>query len=296
MKAIQLIVRVLITAAIVALALVVGWYLWDYYMNEPWTRDGRVRAEVVEIAPDVSGTVTGVHVADNQAVRAGEPLFTIDASRFRLAVDQAEALVQSRLAALQLARRESERSHSLSSSAVSVAQQERTESELRIAAASHQQAMADLEVARLNLERTTVRAPVDGFVTNLQLDAGDYAAAGQPVVALVDRNSFHVIGYFEETRLPRIQVGDRVQVQLMSGGPALAGRVDSIASGIVDREQTSTTGLLANVNPTFNWVRLAQRIPVRVTLDRIPEGVRLVNGLTATVRIEPAEPAQERAE
>lgn len=281
----QLLLRVLVTLGVVALALVAGWLLWDYYLNDPWTRDARVRAEVVEVAADVSGTVTAVHVADDQFVRVGEPLFTIDDQRFRLAAAQAEALLTARQASLEQARHDADRARRLGNNAITVAARERLEAEERVAAATVRQAQADLEVARLDLERTVVRAPVEGLVTNLQLNRGDFAAAGSPVVALVDSNSFHVVGYFEETRLPRIRVGARVDIRLMGGGPALSGRVQSISGGIVDREQQATGGLLANVNPTFNWVRLAQRIPVRIALDPVPQGVRLANGLTATVAI-----------
>ncbi len=281
----QLLLRVLVTLGVVALALVAGWLLWDYYLNDPWTRDARVRAEVVEVAADVSGTVTAVHVADDQFVRVGEPMFTIDDQRFRLAAAQAEALLTARQASLEQARHDADRARRLGNNAITVAARERLEAEERVAAATVRQAQADLEVARLDLERTVVRAPVEGLVTNLQLNRGDFAAAGSPVVALVDSNSFHVVGYFEETRLPRIRVGARVDIRLMGGGPALSGRVQSISGGIVDREQQATGGLLANVNPTFNWVRLAQRIPVRIALDPVPQGVRLANGLTATVAI-----------
>lgn len=284
MARIQLLLRVAVTAGVVALALVAGWLLWDYYMNDPWTRDARVRAEVVEVAADVSGTVTAVHVADNQPVRAGEPLFTIDDQRFRLAVAQAEALLAARQASLEQARHDADRARRLGSNAITVAARERLEAEERVAAATLRQAQADLEVARLDLARTVVRAPTAGLVTNLRLNPGDFAGAGSPVVALVDSASFHVVGYFEETRLPRIRVGAPVAIRLM-GGPALSGRVQSIAGGIVDREEQSGTGLLANVNPTFNWVRLAQRIPVRIALDPVPPEVRLANGLTASVAI-----------
>ncbi|MNV46022.1 p-hydroxybenzoic acid efflux pump subunit AaeA [compost metagenome] len=129
-----------------------------------------------------------------------------------------------------------------------------------------------------------MRAPTAGLVTNLDLRQGAYASAGHPVMALVDASSFYVEGYFEETKLARIRQGDRVRVTPM-GGPALEGTVESIAAGIADRDRSTSANLLPSVNPTFNWVRLAQRVPVRVKLDQTSSGTRLVAGQTVTVEI-----------
>jgi RND family efflux transporter MFP subunit len=277
--------RFVLTLTVVIVAGFAGWYVWGFYMNDPWTRDGRVRADVVGVAPDVSGLVSEVLVHDNQPVNRGDVLFRIDAARFQLALLQADAVVKSRLAAVQEAAREAARYHSLSNAEVSQEKQQQTQSAAEQAMAAYQQAVADRGVAQLNLDRTTVKATVNGTITNFDMRPGDYVTAGHAVTALVDSDSLHVDGYFEETKLPRIHIGDAAQVQLMGEGHWLTGHVESIAGGIVDRDRSSGANLLADVNPTFNWVRLAQRIPVRIVLDKAPADMRLIPGRTATVRI-----------
>lgn len=276
--------RVGITLAACGAAAYAGWTMWQRYEVDPWTRDGRVKAYVVQVAPDVTGLVTKVHVRDNQLVKAGEPLFEIDPARFELALRQAQAAEASAQAALAQAQREARRNGQLDEL---VAQEVREQGVARVdqARAALAQAVANRDLAKLNLARTHVAATVDGYVTNLDLRAGGYASASRPVMALVDRNSFYVEGYFEETKLPRIHLGDAVQVSLMGAGQPIRGHVESFAEGIADRDRSTSPNLLPNVNPTFNWVRLAQRIPVRVTIDAIPAGVRLVAGQTATVQV-----------
>jgi multidrug resistance efflux pump len=278
-----------VTAIAVAIALLVGWRLWYYYLDAPWTRDGRVRADVVGVTPDVSGLVSEVLVHDNQTVRAGEVLFRIDRARFALALQQADAALSNRMAALQEAMREAARYAALTNLAVSLEKQQQTQTAQQQAAAAFQQAQADRDLAQLNLDRTEVKASVNGIITNFDLRPGDYVTAGKPVTALVDTDSVHVDGYFEETKLPRIRVGDRATVRLMGESREIAGRVQSIAGGIVDRERADGGDLLANVNPTFSWVRLAQRIPVRIALENVPPDIRLVPGRTATVIIQAGE-------
>ena len=275
--------RALVTLGVVAAAAWAGLRLWDHYELEPWTRDGRVRANVVQIAPDVSGLVTAVPVQDNQPVPAGTLLFEVDRARYTLALRQAQASVTAAKVALSQAQRENARNADLGDL---ISQELREQTATRVAAAqvNVDQAMVALDAARLNLERAQVRAPTAGRVTNLDMRAGSYAQAGRPALALVDANSFYVEGYFEETKLPRIHVGDRVRVTPM-GGARLDGTVESIASGIADRDRTTGTNLLPSVNPTFNWVRLAQRIPVRVKLDPLADGTRLVAGETVTVQV-----------
>ena len=285
--------RVAVTLIAVALATVVGWQLWDYYMLAPWTRDGRVRADVVGIAADVSGPVATVQVRDNQVVQRGDLLFEIDRARFELAVRQADAAALARWSALQQAQRDAQRLTRLDQSAVSVQAQERAVAEAQQAAAAYQQAFADRDLARLNLERSRVLAPVGGTVTNLELRPGDYVTAGQPVFALLDTGTLRVEGYFEETKLPRIAPGAPAMVRLMGENRTIRGHVDSIAGGIEDRERGAGPNLLANVNPTFSWVRLAQRVPVRIAIDELPPGIRLLPGRTATVSIG-ERPAGER--
>ena len=285
----QTLARFAATAAAALCAAVVGWRLWDYYMESPWTRDGRVRADVVAVAADVSGLVSEVAVRDNQPVEKGQLLFRIDSERPKLALRQAEAILAERKAARDQAGREAARYQALAGAAAAPEQkQEQAQAAYDEADAAYRQALADRDLAQLNLARVAVFASVNGVVANLSLRPGEYVAAGQGVLALVDADSLRVEGYFEETKLARIHVGDPVVVRLMGDGRALAGRVESIAAGVADRERSEARGGLADVNPTFNWVRLAQRIPVRVALDPPPPGVALVAGRTATVTVRPA--------
>lgn len=278
--------RVGITLIAAAGAVFAGWQLWRHYEVEPWTRDGRVKAYVVQVAPDVTGQVTRVYVHDNQQVNAGDLLFEIDRARFELALRQAEAAEQAAQAALNQAQREARRNVQLDEL---VAQETREQGQSRVetARAALAQAVVNRDTAKLNLERTQVKSVVNGFVTNLDLRPGGYVSASHPVMALVDRTSFYVEGYFEETKLPSIHLGDPVAVTLMGAPQKLSGHVESFAEGISDRDRTTGTNLLPNINPTFNWVRLAQRIPVRVALDPVPANVRLVAGQTATVQVLP---------
>ncbi len=277
--------RVAITLVVVAIASVVGWQLWVYYMDEPWTRDGVVRADVVGVAPDVSGLVSEVLVRDNQPVHKGDVLFRIDKERFTIALQQAEAALRVQRARLQQAARDQERYQSLSNVEVSRQKQEQAVAAAEEAGAAYQQAMADRSLAQLNLDRADVTAPVNGTITNFEMRPGDYVTAGRPVAALVDSGTLYVAGYFEETKLPRIHPGDPASVRLMGERTVLRGHVQSIAGGIQDRERQTGSGLLASVNPTFSWVRLAQRIPVRVQIDDVPPEVRLLPGRTASVWI-----------
>ncbi len=283
----SLLARLGVTLAAVAIAGGVALQLWTYYMDEPWTRDGRVRADVVGVAPDVSGLVSEVSVHDNQKVAKGQLLFRIDRARFDLAVRQAEAVVASRKAALMEAARENNRYGQLNAISVSQEKQQQAQAMQDQAGAAYQQAVADRDLAQLNLQRADVTAPVDGTITNFDLQPGNYVSAGHAVTALVDAQSLRVEGYFEETKLGAIQVGAPVLIQLMGDRRELHGHVQSISAAIVDRERGEGSDLLANVNPTFSWVRLAQRVPVRVTLDAVPAGLRLVPGRTATVAVEP---------
>ncbi len=276
--------QVLVTLLAVAAAAWAGLRLWDHYELAPWTRDGRVRANIVQIAPDVSGLVTAVPVRDNQAVAAGALLFEVDRARYALAVRQAEAALAAQRAMSAQARRENARNAGLDD-LVSKESREQALSRVEQMRAAVAQAEAALAAARLNLARAEVRAPADGLVTNLDLREGSYAAAGRPVLALVDAKSFYVEGYFEETKLPRIHLGDRVRVTPMGGGAVLEGAVDSVAAGIADHDRSTGANLLPSVNPTFNWVRLAQRIPVRIRLDPLPPGAHLVAGQTVTVQV-----------
>lgn len=278
---------VLFTLLVVCLALILGRLLWVHYMNDPWTRDGRVRAEVITIAPDVAGLVTEIAVRDNQWVNKGDLLLQIDPEHYEIAVHQAEATVAARKATLAMRQQNARRRADIDSLVVSRENREDASSAALAAEADLRQAQAQLESARLNLKRTRVLAPVDGYVTNLSVFRGDYAAAGAPKLAVIDAHSFWVYGYFEETKLPHVQVGAAAEMRLMSG-QTLRGHVESIARGIYDRDNPQSRELTADVNPTFNWVRLAQRVPVRIALDPLPEGLLLAAGTTCTVVLEDA--------
>ncbi|CAJ4661317.1 antibiotic resistance protein [Burkholderia pseudomallei] len=274
------------TAVILIVAILIGRTLWVHYMDEPWTRDGRVRAEIVNVAPDVSGAVVELPVRDNQFVKQGDLVMQIDPSHFRIAVEQAQAAVAARRAELQIRRADAARRADLDALVVSKESRENSAQTASSAEAQYQQALAALDAAKLNLERTRVVAPVDGYVTNLQVFKGDYASAGQAKLAIVDSHSFWVYGYFEETKLPRVKIGAKAEMRLMSGG-VLKGHVESISRGIYDRDNPQSRDLVADVNPTFNWVRLAQRVPVRIHIDEVPKDLVLSAGTTCTVIVEP---------
>ena len=275
------------TILIVIAALLVALWMWNHYERSPWTRDGRVRADVVRVTPDIGGLVTSVAVHDNQQVRAGDLLFVIDRPRYELALEQADAQVASARATLGQARREATRDLALGD-LVAAEAHEQNVARVATAQATLAQAMSQRDAAALNLRRTRVAASVNGVVTNLDLHVGDYVAAGKQAMALVDRDSLRVEGYFEETKLPLVCVGAPVKVRLMGEAADLNGRVESIAYGINDTTRSDSGNLLPTVQPTFSWVRLAQRIPVRVKLDKVPAGMRLIAGRTATVTVEPA--------
>jgi multidrug resistance efflux pump len=276
----------LITLATVAVAGVLGWTMWDAYMGAPWTRDGTVRVYVVTMAPEVAGRIVQLPVRDNQFVHKGDLLMVIDPTDYKIAVSLNEAVVQQAQANAENAARESTRRQALTTLAVTVEERQTYASNAVAVQAQYQQAVAKLEQARVNLQRTEIRSPVNGWVTNLLAQLGDYATVGTNVISLVDADSFWVDGYFEETNLEPIRVGDPAQVKLMGYRQIVRGYVDSIARGInVANAQPNGQGL-ANVNPIFTWVRLAQRIPVRVHIDEVPEGVVLAAGMTATVQID----------
>jgi len=281
-------IRLLVTLIMVVLAVFASRWLWNTYERAPSTRDGRVRADIVTVAPDVAGWVVDVLVIDNQIVRRGDPLFQIDRSRYEIAVQQAVAAVARERADLAEARREADRNDELGD-LVSLEERQQSRTRVQTAEATLRQGIADLAAARLNLDRTLILAPVNGVVTNLELRPGDYLAIGREALALVDSDSLRVEGYFEETKIQRIRVGDRASVRLMGESRVLHGRVNSIAPAIVDRERTPSSDLVANIDPNFNWVRLAQRVPVRIELDPVPDDVRLISGRTATVVVRSAE-------
>lgn len=351
-KPLQSAIRFLLTTLVAVIAVTLGVMLWKHYLYSPWTRDGRVRAEIVKVAPDVSGLVERVCVKDNQSVKKGDLLMVIDQRRYRIAVAQAEAQVESakartisaeaqinsveaqgksteaQIAAAEAeyenAKSMSERRKSVADNVVSPEEKEHiastlaqsgarladararladarsrladTRSRLTDARASLASAQAALDLAKLNLERTEVRSAVNGSVSNLNVYEGDYANAGAPKMAVVDRDSFWIYGYFEETKIPALKVGDEAEIELMSGGPALRGHIESIAPGITDRDNPAGGELLSNVNPTFSWVRLAQRVPVRIHIDEAPADTRIAAGMTCSIVVKPHGKTAGRAE
>jgi multidrug resistance efflux pump len=276
--------RVAVTLAVTAVAVGGGLQLWNHYQRDPWTRDGRVRADVVQVAPDVAGLVADVRVVNDQAVRRGDVLFVVDHDRYALALRQAEANVAAQRASLEEARKEADRNLTLGDLVAREAL-EQSQARAAAAAAALDQAVAARDVAALNLARTVIRAPVDGFLSDLTLRTGDYVSSGRPVLGLIDRGSYRVEGYFEETKLPLLRIGQPVRIAVMGEAKPLQGHIQSIASGIEDRDRQPGSNLLPNVNPTFSWVRLAQRVPVRIALDKPPPDLRLIAGRTVTVSV-----------
>jgi multidrug resistance efflux pump len=284
MYVVRLFFHFVLTLLMFAIACVLGVALWQTYMLAPWTRDGRVLADVVDVAPEVSGTVVDVPVHDNQSVHKGDVLFVIDPSRFRLAIAQAQAQVDTAKQQEMLRESDVRRRRGLTG-IVSAEEQENMTSSAAIASAALAGAQASLDIAKLNLERSVLRAPVTGYVTHLRLRPGDYASAGQPRVAVIDAASFWIEGYFEETKLDHIHVGDPARMMLMGYDAPLFGHVESIGRGVsVPNDLVNNLGL-PTVNPTFTWVRLAARIPVRIAIDQVPPNVVLSAGMTASVDV-----------
>lgn len=275
------------TLVVFAIAVVAALAIWHRYETRPWTRDGRVRADVVRVASDMGGLVTQVLVHDNQRVSAGQLLLVLDQPRFAAALEKADAAASSARATLALARRESTRDDARGNLVASETR-ERNAAKVDTELAALAQARAEQRVARLNVQRTEVRATTDGIVTNLDLHAGDYLQPGAQALALIDTRSLRIEGYFEETKLACITEGDAAVARLMGDDHDVRGHVDTIAAGIADDQRSSTHNLLPAVAPTYTWVRLAQRIPVRIRIDDARPDTRLIVGRTASVTITPS--------
>lgn len=284
--------RLLITAIILGCAVVAAALVWQFYVTAPWTRDGRVRVQVASIAPQVSGQITELRVADNQAVKKGDILYVIDPFDFEVSVTSAQAELDNREADLGVKRTQAARREALTTLSTSVEEKQQYAGTAKIAEAAVASAKAQLAQASTNLQRTQVRAPVNGRVTNLLLRPGDYAATGTVNIAVIDTDSFWIDGYFEETKMAHIHVGDAVSAELLGYDPLIRGRVESITLGISTANAAASTQGLPNVDPVYTWVRLAQRVPVRIRIEHLPEGVTLVAGMTATVSV--GEPGRHR--
>jgi multidrug resistance efflux pump len=279
--------RYLITGVTVFVAVVLAYLLWWHYLRSPWTRDGRIRAEVVNVAAQISGKVVDLRVVDNQVVKKGDVLFIIEPVDYQLALAQAEATVKSRKLDLEIAQQDSERREKLGIQAVSAEERNTSRSNAQVAESAYESALATRDQAKVNLDRTTIVSPVNGYVTNLTLRVGDYAMPGQTKMTIVDSDSYWVVGYFEETKLPAIKVGDYAHVRLMGWGPEIAGHVESISRAIADTNNNNSGDGLANVDPIFTWVRLAQRLPIRIKIDHVPDNVTIAAGQTCTIVLTP---------
>src|SRR4030081_826154 len=280
----QTVVRVLLTLVLLVVAVFLSYDLARYYLYSPWTRDARVRANVVTVAPDVSGYVDDIRVRNNQFVRKGAVLLIIDQERYRLALADAEATLAARQAQhLMLLDQYQRRSKLSPGYTITVENLDNARRQSETATANYQQAIASRDTAALNLKRTEVRASVNGFITNLNLAQGTFASQGKAVMALIDSDSYRVEAYFEETKIPHVKPGASAEIYLMDGSPPLQGTVLGVARGITDQDNKDGPELLSSINPTFTWVRLAQRIPVTIDLTRVPPGVLISAGMTCTV-------------
>ena len=283
------VLKTLISGLIVLVAIGIVLYKYWYYLTNPWTRDGQVHAQVIQINPRVSGPIVNLPIKDNQLVKAGELLFEIDPRTFQAAVDQAKADLQQAQVEADDAKDEADRARNIRKrdrGAMSQQQLERKANDQRAAEAAVLGANAKLQQAQLNLEFTQVKAPVDGYVTNLNLRLGSQAVANQPALALIDINSYWIHGYFREDRIEDVKAGDRAIVTLMSyPDRPLEGQVDSLGWGIAQDDGSTGYNLLPNVNATFEWIRLAQRVPVRVHLVEPPKDIPLRVGTTASVMV-----------
>jgi RND family efflux transporter MFP subunit len=277
------------TLLILALALVAALIIWDFYVASPWTRDGSVRVQVAMVAPQVSGQITEIHVVDNQFVHRGDVLYVIDPFDFQVALDTKKAQRRQRAADVQVKRVQSERRAHLTDLATTPEEQQQYAGSATQAQAAFDAAQAEVAQADINLQRTQVRSPVNGYVTNLLLRLGDYAHAGVTNISVIDADSYWIDGYFEETKMAHICIGDRAEAKLMGYRDPIVGRVQTVTRGISVSNAAPSTQGLPNVDPVYTWVRLAQRVPVRVRITHVPAGVTLVSGMTVTVTIRGAD-------
>jgi RND family efflux transporter MFP subunit len=277
--------KYLSTLLVCALALGAAWWLWNYYMQGPWTRDGKVRAELVSVTPEVSGKLLDIRVQDNQLVKRGDLLFRIDPEPYRIAERNAVAALGKAESDFAKASHEASRRRNLARNVISAEAVDEAELTQQAMQAAFEVAKANLAQAQWSLAKTDIHASTDGYITNLQTRVGNYASAGIPLVALIDTHSFYVLGYFEETKLRHIRIGRRAKIVLYSSDRPLTGTVESIGRAIHDQSLESGSGLLVDVKPNVPWVRLAQRVPVRIRLDKVPADVTLIAGTTASIAI-----------
>ncbi|WP_072569539.1 p-hydroxybenzoic acid efflux pump subunit AaeA [Enterobacter sp. SA187] len=276
--------RTAITVVMVILAFIAIFRAWVYYTESPWTRDARFSADVVAIAPDVAGLITDVKVHDNQLVQKDQVLFTIDRPRYQKAVEEAEADVAYYRALASEKRREAGRRNKLGIQAMSREEIEQSNNVLQTVIHQQAKAQATLDLAKLDLERTVIRAPAAGWVTNLNVYTGEFITRGSTAVALVKQNSFYVLAYMEETKLEGVRTGYRAEITPLGSNRVLKGTVDSVAAGVTNASSSRDAKGMATIDSNLEWVRLAQRVPVRIRLDNQKENVWPA-GTTATVVI-----------
>jgi RND family efflux transporter MFP subunit len=277
------------TLLILALALLAALTIWDFYVASPWTRDGSVRVQVAMVAPQVSGQITEIHVVDNQFVHRGDVIYVIDPFDFQVALDTKKAQRRQRAADVQVKRVQAERRAHLTDLATTPEEQQQYAGSATQAQAAFDAAQAEVAQADINLQRAQVRSPVNGYVTNLLLRLGDYAHAGVTNISVIDADSYWIDGYFEETKMAHICIGDRAEAKLMGYRDPIVGQVQTVTRGISVSNAAPSTQGLPNVDPVYTWVRLAQRVPVRIRITHVPAGVTLVSGMTVTVTIRGAD-------
>jgi multidrug resistance efflux pump len=275
------------TLVLAAAAVLISLVTWQHYVTAPWTRNGTVRVQVANVAPQIPGKIVELRVSDNQFVHKGDVLYVIDPFDFDVAVRIGQAAVDQRAADLEVKQAQYARRQHLSDLATTPEEQQifagnAVQAKAAFAAAAHQ-----LSQAEVNLKRTNVVSPVTGYVTNLLLRVGDYAVTGASNISVVDSDSFWIDGYFEETKMAGVCVDDRADAQLMGYARPILGHVKSITRGVSVSNAAAGTQGLPTVDPIYTWVRLAQRVPVRIAIDQVPAGVPLVSGMTATVTIRP---------
>ncbi|MDY8107996.1 HlyD family secretion protein [Fulvimarina sp. 2208YS6-2-32] len=283
----MIILRLLLTAAIVVGAVFGITYVWTTYFEDPWTRDAYVRADVIEIASYVPGVLTQLNVVNNQRVKKGDLLVQVDRKGYETAVERARAQVAKADAEYELQRQQAARLTELETrDQAAVANVNVANARLRTSAAQAalEAARQQLRAAELDVARTTIRAPADGYVANLTADTGDFVSAGNPFLAVIDETSFRVDAYFMETKLPQIREGANARIRLMASDHVLKGRVQGIARGIY-RAEANSSALLEAPEPSFQWIRLAQRIPVQIDILERPNDVPLIAGQTVSVII-----------
>jgi RND family efflux transporter MFP subunit len=275
----------LATLVIALLAVLVSIAAWGHYVRAPWTRDGRIRAQVASVAPQISGQITELRIADNQFVHKGDVLYVIDPFDFEVALRTNTASLKQKAADLQVKEVQSERKLHLSYAATTPEQQQIYKGNAIQAKGAFEAMQQQVAQAEINLSRTQVRSPVNGYVTNLLLRVGDYAHQGVTNVSIIDTDSYWVDGYFEETQMARVCVGDRAEAKLMGYSSPIIGHVTTVTRGVSVSNAAAGAQGLPNVDPVYTWVRLAQRVPVRIAIDAVPPDVPLVSGMTATVTI-----------